>query len=265
MAIDNVLLHELDTSELVAIDKRIDTHAGLRVSMGDSRRLTPRFTYLKGVNTLAKLLAKDLTIHREVAIESIERTPAGYRLNGEAFDAVVVTAPVPQAGLLLWGLQEDRPIANASYRPCLSVLLGYNVPTPERPYWALLDPEQRHPLNWLSVESAKCPGRAPVGCSAFVAQLGPRFSLEHYERPNEEIVATTAGFLAQLYGEEFRHPAVGDVKRWKYSQPDTIADFDAVNPPGSTLILASDGVTGGHTESAFQAGVRAADLLLGHA
>jgi predicted NAD/FAD-dependent oxidoreductase len=264
MAIEAVTRQELDTSELVEIEKRIDVHSGLRVSMGDSRHLTQRFTYLKGINTLPKLLADGLTILREVTVEAIERAGGQYRMNGELFDAVVITAPIPQAGLLLWGLQEDRPLANASYRPCLSILLGYTEPTPDRPYWALLDPEQRHPLNWLSVESAKCPGRAPDGGSAFVAQLGPRFSLEHYDRPNEELVTTAAGYLAQLYGEAFRHPKVGDVKRWKYSQPETIADFDAVNPPGSTLVVAGDGVFGGHTESAFQAGIRAAHRLLGH-
>jgi renalase len=264
LALDAVIRDELDTSALVSIDRRIDTHAGLRVAMGDSRHLTPRFTYLKGINTLPKLLAEELTIHREVTIEAIERTKDGYRLNGEPFDAVVLTAPIPQSKLLLWGLQEDRPLDDAMYRSCLSILLGYSIPTPELPYWALLDPEQRHPLNWLSVESAKCPGRAPEGESAFVAQLGPRFSQEHFDRPNSELVNTAAGFLVQLFGEAFRNPKVGDVKRWKYSQPETIADFQAVNPPGSTLIVASDGVYGGHVESAFQSGVRAAHRLLGH-
>jgi renalase len=264
LAIEQVLRNELDTGDLVAIEKRIDTHEGLRVSMGDSRHLTPRFNYTQGINTFAKLLAEDLIVHREVTIESIEKVGEGYRMNGEAFEAVVLTPPIPQSGLLLWGLQEDRPLANASYRSCLSVLLGYSEPIPELPYWALLDLEQRHPLNWLSLESGKCPGRAPDGHSAFVAQLGPRFSLEHYDRPNSELVTTVAGFLVQLYGEAFRHPLVSDVKRWKYSQPDTIADFDAVNPTGSTLIVASDGVYGGHIESAFQAGFLAANRLLGH-
>ena len=119
------------------------------------------------------------------------------------------------------------------------------------------------PLNWLSIESAKVSGRAPEGCTAFVAQLGPRFSLEHYDRPDGELIATTGSYLHQLYGDAFARPAVGDVKRWKYSQPETIADFDGVNPAGTNLLVAGDGVFGGHIESAFETGQRCAARLIG--
>jgi predicted NAD/FAD-dependent oxidoreductase len=262
MSIEATIQQELDATGLVEIQQRIDVHAGLRVSQGDPRRSTKRYTYEAGINAFAKRLAEGLTIHREVTVDAIERDGDAYRVQGERFDALVLTAPVPQTSLLLWGVQEDRPLANAMYRPCLSVMLGYEAATPVRPYWALIDPEQRHPLNWLSVESAKSPRRAPEGCSAFVAQMGPRFSLEHYGRPDAELIATVASYLSQLFGEPFRHPKVGDVKRWKYSQPETIADFDAVNPAGSRLVIASDGVVGGQIESAFEGGRRCAKLLL---
>ena len=51
------------------------------------------------------------------------------------------------------------------------------------------------------------------------------------------------------------------VKKWKYSQPESLARFENVNLPGSTLLVASDGLLGGHIEDAFECGWRTAELL----
>jgi len=64
-----------------------------------------------------------------------------------------------------------------------------------------------------------------------------------------------------LYGEQFGVPEVADIKRWKYSQPEAIVDFNAVNPPGSKIIVASDGLMGGHVETAFDVGIKSAELI----
>lgn len=261
MAIEKVFEEESSNEDLVNISLKIDIHSALRVSAGDPGRATSRFTYKSGINQFAKLLAKGVEIRYQQSVQDIERAGDHFKIRGEAFDAVIITAPIPQSSLLLWSLGEDRPLANSKYRTCMSVLLGYHAELPSTPYWALLDPEQRHPLVWLSLESTKSPGRAPEGCSALVAQLGPRFSFEHYDRPDEEIIATTIGFVRQLYGEAFATPSVSDIKRWKYSQPETIADFDKVNPAGSRIIVASDGLLGGHVETAFDVGIRSAKLI----
>lgn len=261
-SIEKVLLQELDQTELVRIERPIYTHAGLRVTHGDSRRTTTRYTYRSGIERLASLLAEGLSVRTETTVDRIEEGDGGYVLAGERFDAVVLTPPIPQSSLLLWGLGESRAVANAAYRPCLSVNLGYEAALPDLPYHALIEPEQRHPLTWLSLESIKSPGRAPSGGSAVGAQLSPAFSLEMYKQPDDELVRIVSGFVAQLYGPAFRTPAASAVVRWKYSQPTGFASFDDANPAGTRLVLASDALLGGHIEDAFEVGIWAAQRLM---
>jgi renalase len=263
-ALEPVMLQELVRSDLVTVASPIYMHQSLRISMGDSlKNSIARYCYGPGNNVLGKLLAQGLDVRLEQKVEAIEKHPQkGYRILGEEFEALILTAPIPQTRELLTSVGEFRPIANVTYRPCLSVLLGYKVPTPEVKYHALVDPDQRHPLTWLSVESLKSPGRAPEGCSAFVAQMSPDYSSSHFESTDESIIATTASYLERLYGKDFAVPEVADVKRWRFSQPEMTAMFDSVNRPNAKLLIASDGIVGGRVEYAYEAGYRAAQLLL---
>ncbi len=259
----DAMLHELDTSDLLTIERPIYMHASLRVSPGDlSRSKLPRYTYRSGNDTLARLLAQGLDVRLDTGIGAMQCDGRGrYLVAGETFDALILTPPVPQTLALLSSLGEDRPLNNTFYRCCLSVMLGYARDLPEVPYHALLDPEQRHPLVWLSIESEKCPGRAPAGHTAFVAQLGPQYSLSHFTSDEAEIVASTVGHIVRLYGPEWGHPKVARVHRWRFAQPETYALFDTVNHPQSKVLVAGDGVLGARVEYAYEAGLRAAKLL----
>jgi renalase len=264
LAIEEVMLRELDPSGLVSIEKPISVHHNLRVNPGDAlKNATPRFVYRQGIDRLPQLLAEGLDVRLETAIESIlPVSSGGYEILGDRFDALVLTPPVPISSALLWTLADSRSTGNCRYRSCLSVLLGYRKEAPTQAYHALLDPEQRHPLIWLSLESVKSPERAPEVGAALVAQFNPAFSLINFEKPDEAIVETAAGFLVRLYGAEWSAPDESAVVRWKYSQPEGLALFDSVNPPGSDVLLAGDGVMGGRVEQAFESGVLAARRLI---
>lgn len=259
--IEDLMLHQLDTSELVQISLPIYTHIGLRVSPGDTRRATLRYTYRTGNSALPKLLENGLNIRLETQVDAIEADGKGYRVLEEYYDGVVLTPPVPQTSALLWSLGESRALAGAKYRACLSVLLGFASELPATPYYSLLDSDQRHPLTWLSLESRKSPDRAPEGHSALCAQLNREFTQTYYEAPDAELVRTVSGYVERLYGPSFAVPVASSVMRWKYSQPETTANFENVNPAGSTLVIASDGILGGHVEDAYEVGVKAAMIL----
>ncbi len=264
MAIEQVMLHELDTTELLQIEKSIYIHNSLRVSSGDvQRNAVPRYTYRPGNIHLAKLLAEGIDVRYEQSVSELQKVGSEYRVLGEGFDGLVLTPPIPQTSTLLWTLGESRPFANARYRSCLSVLLGFGKSLPTLPYHALLDPDQRHPLTFMSVESQKCPGRAPEGSTALVAQMSPGYSFNFYRKHDQEIVDDVLVYLGRLYGVgALGDPVVQDVKRWKYSQPDSVAMFESVNEEAHRLVIAGDGVIGGRVESAYESGVRAARLLL---
>jgi predicted NAD/FAD-dependent oxidoreductase len=266
-SIRQVMLEELDTADLVKVEKPIYVHKALRVLPGDRSRQHERYTYRTGLATLPRLLAEGLDIRLDTQVESIQQRGEGnYWLEtsrGEEgpFEYVILTPPIPRTALLLWSLGESRPLAGVFYRSCINVALGFDHPLPETPYHALLDPEQRHPLTWLSLESAKSPGRAPEGGSALCAQMSPQYSLDQYAKPDQSLVDTVLFFLQKLYGAAFATPVSVTVKRWKYSQPESTVSLEDANPEGSRVLIASDALLGGHTEDAFEVGLRIAKLI----
>lgn len=256
------MLEELPTEHLTAIQLPIYTHSALRISPGDVNRGTARrFVYQNGISQLAKLLAKDLDVRLQVHVDTLEKSGDRFVIGAEEFDGVVLTPPIPQTTTLLWQLDENRPTANVTYRSCISVLLGYDKPLDPR-YHALIDVEQRHPLAWLSVESAKTSGRAPEGHTALVLQFSSAFSFEHYSADDAWIIGTAVSFVTRLYGPDWYLPVEKDVKRWKYSQPEGFSAIETVNRPGDRLILAGDGFMGPRIEEAYESGVLAAQLMI---
>ena len=259
--IEGVLLTELDTAGLVKIDKPIYIHDGTRVRPGRSAG-APRYTYVEGNEVFAERLAVGLDVRLGHDVEGIDRTGEQFVIHGEEFDALILTPPVPQTSLILWQLGETRAVGNVHYRPCISVQLGYNNALPPTTYHALLDVEQIHPLTWLSLESVKSPGRAPDGGTAICAQLSAGFSQVHFDQDDNKIIPLVVGFMERTYGSAFDAPSESSVMRWRYSQPDSLATFEHVNRRGARLLVASDGLLGGHVEDAYDIGTRTAELLV---
>jgi len=259
--LEAVMTQELDSSDLVVIEKPIYHHQYGRITPGDAPKFR-RYAYRSGMTKLAKLLGEGLSIRFETRIESLEKVNGTIRMGNEEFDAVILACPTPQAQALLESVNESRSLANTRFRPCLSLLLGYDLDLGDVPYCAVIDPEQRSPLTWLSVESAKSPGRAPTGSTALVAQMGPEFSRANETAEDSVILNEALATLARLFGPKWESPSLAEVKRWKYSQPETTALFDTVNRPGSKIIIAGDGVMGPRVEFAYESGVQAAKMLL---
>ena len=259
--IQDVLLKELSTEGLVPIQKPIYVHTGLRISPGHPNG-APRYTYFKGNAELPLRLAEGLDIRLDSSVDSIERVGTGYKILEEEFDGLILTAPVPQTTLLLWSLGESRPMANVKYRPCLSIMLGFDAELPPTNYHAILDTDQVHPMTWLCLESVKSQGRAPAGGSTMVAQMSAGYSHNYYEREDEALVRAATGYVERLYGDKFQSPTVSKVKRWKYSQPESFASYEHVNPKGSRLLIASDGILGGHVEDAYEVGTLTARQIV---
>ncbi|MCU0316693.1 MAG: FAD-dependent oxidoreductase [Fimbriimonadaceae bacterium] len=262
--LERVMLTELDTSDLIPIERPIYVHKDYRVSKGDDHKnKTPRFNYRYGINTLGKLLGQGVETRLETWVERIEfAADGGYAIQGEFFDRLILTCPLPQAHELLKGTQEERNFGNSSYRKCLSIMLGFREPL-DQPWHAVIDVDQAVPLTWLSIESVKVPGsRAPEGCSAIVAQMSARYSSLAYEFEEQRILDETLIDVQRLLGGRFSSPEVFGVMRWRFSQPELTISFDSVNRPGATCLVAGDGLVGGRLELAYDCGVRAAQCLL---
>lgn len=261
--IEAMMLGRLSQEGLVRIAQPIYVHAFGRVQPGEATKMViERYAYQLGNTHLAKRLAEGVDVRLNTRVEALVSGKNGYGVAGEIFDAVILTPPIPQSAELLAGIGEQRGFSNVRYRPCISVMMGFAADVGPKPYHAILDPEQRHPLTWLSIESIKVPGRAPEGHTAMVAQLSPQYSAEHYDAPDERVIADAVGYVQRFYGSDFAIPEVAEIKRWRYSQPETTGSFDSANRPGARVLVASDGLMGGRVEWAYEVGLRAAEALL---
>lgn len=261
--LEEVMFRQISDEGLCKIDLPVFVHNSLRISAGDpAKNRIDRFCYVGGNDVLAQRLAEGLDIRLNRSVEALERDGDQFRVRDEPFDAVIVALPTPDVQLLFESLGENRPFSNAKYRSCLSVMLGYGFAIEGTGYHALVDPDGGHPLGWLSLESHKCPGRAPEGKTAVVAQLGPQFSKLYFDSTDEYIATATIEMLVRLYDEVWAKPEVVEVKRWRYSHPEMFALFDSVNRPGSKLAVAGDGLMGPRVEYAFESGVKAARLVM---
>jgi len=257
-----MMTQELPTDDLVEIPLPIwAIEMGRAQPGGLNKGKGPRYSYRSGITKLAKLFAEGLDVRLNCLVESVQSN-GQYQINDEGFDAIILTPPMPQTELLLASMGEKRSFGGVRFRSCLSVLLGFDQPDPKVGYSAVIDPEQRSPLFWLSMESLKSPGRAPSGYSAMVAQLGQQYSEGHYDSPDAHIIEETLVLVKRLIGPEFGEPTVAQVKRWRYSQPELTVSFDAANPVGSRAIVCGDWVVGGRVEYAYEAGVLAAQRIL---
>jgi predicted NAD/FAD-dependent oxidoreductase len=260
MGIEQEILEVLDTVDLVEITRPIHVHEGRRTFPGSAEKNSvKRYTYRQGIEQLGVLLCEGLDVRFRQPIEKIEKPgDGGYVLDGVHFDAVVVTPPVPEARELL---PERRPLDNATYRQVISIMLAYDQPL-DRPFHALIDPEQVVPLTWLSIESLKSPGRAPEGHTALVAQMSANYSRMRWEAGEDLIYQETLVDVSRLLGQEFARPIERAIHRWQHAQPEQTAIFERVNPPGATLVVAGDGTMGGRIELAYESGLKAAERLL---
>ncbi len=263
--LEEVMLNDLSTEGLVVVDKPIFMHSFGRITAVDPQRGAPtRYAYQEGMNTLGKRLADGLDVRLETRVEGLEQPKdGGYALGGETFDAVVLTPPLPQTEEILEQSGIKAKLGNSRYRMCLSIMLGFDRPL-EKPYHALLDPDQSQPLTWLSLETVKVPGpfRAPEGHSAVVAQMSARYSRYSFEKDDEKIIKDTVVDVSRILGKEFGSPTVAGVMRWRFSHVSNTLSFESVNMLGSKIVIASDGLVGARLQHAYETGIRAARHLM---
>ncbi len=290
-ALADVIENELPTDDLVRIMEptRLYTNDGTIWPADPEREAEPKYTYRNGLTALPKMLAEQLpaeqtTFRFETRIHRLEeeigenqvvlRGPDGEEL-GRA-DAVILTAPAPQAADLLGDsalklrhtqqtLERVRALRMVEYTYCLSVLLGYAPPVPPAPAYALLAEDRGTPLLWLAFEQTKAPERAPNGEAVLIAQLGPLFSSLCYGEADETIIGRTLNELRPLFGEIYEQPTWAQVKRWKYSQPRGTVRFEEVNAAEyeSPIIVCGDALRpeNGRIHQAYASGLEAAETI----
>lgn len=221
--------------------------------------------YRSGATRLAKLMAEGVEVLLGVRITALRAARAGFELGGEqgnthgVVDAVVISAPAPQAADLL----EQSPEAGtrvtalraAVYDPAVMILAGMRIRTPSS-----LEPfAVETPFARITAESAR--GREPIdGVMPVVARIAPGRSADLFDAADGDILADLAPRLSALCGA-VGEPAWTQVKRWRYATLPVRLDPEVVNPPASRIVVCGDTIAGGGLEDVFASG-RAAALAV---
>ncbi len=277
-AIEQLLREELPHETLVDIARPVWTfdHTG-RIQEGDpAQNREAKWTYSDGLTRLSKELAQGLDLRLDARVHHVEHDQSGYRLVDaqgrvmDQVDRVLLTPPAPQThDLIAASTLPDLPkaallseLAKVTYRPCLTVTLGYRQMIQECPFYALVNSDRQHPITWLAYEHLK-PDRNTGNQAVLIAQMAPSWSQSHWDAPLAAITLEVATLVSGLLDEALHAPSWSDRQGWRYALPDGICDFHVLNTVLPGLYFAGDFTAGqGRVHLAVEQGWRVAERIL---
>jgi hypothetical protein len=280
-ALERLLSDTLAHDTLVTIDAPVWTFDSANtIQEGDQKQNRDgQWTYSDGVTRLAKELARDLDVRTGVRVGRIAQAARSFILfdtDGNtvgAADAVLLTPPAPQTADLIQGSALPaaaqhtmlEQLAQVRYRRCLTLTLGYDAVLQERPWYALVNTDKKHPLSWLAYEHRK-PQRPMDGQHVVIAQMAPQWSVDHWDDDLPMLQDQITALLTDLLDENLRTPRWTDRQGWRYSQPDSAADFRILNDALPGVFFAGDYTAGqGRVHLAIEQGWKAADQIAAYA
>jgi renalase len=178
--------------------------------------------YRSGATRLAKLMSDGITVTTGVRISALRAAGGQFELAGEqgnthaVVDAVIVSAPAPQAADLLDASPQPRwraeLLRTVPYDPAVMVLAGLRDVAVE----GLDLPAPPPPFLRVTIESHK--GRpAPGGATPVVARLDPATSARLLDESDERILAEALAPLAAALDARPDRPgrrSSGGATRW---------------------------------------------------
>ncbi len=136
------------------------------------------------------------TLQCGVAVQRVERRGSGYAVNGEAFDLVVNTVPLPQIEGAFAEIPEAVRADIRALRPIslINLMIGVKLdePLPDLSWIYLPFPEQG-PTNRVTYFSNYSPNNAPAGHGSFLAEVTHRGEL----RPDAQWLRDVTGALGR--------------------------------------------------------------------
>lgn len=211
-------------------------------------------------NGPAKLLAGAVEVRSGRQIAQLTRAGAGWALSDDtggslgAADAVIVTAPAPQAAELLRAAAPalaDRA-ASVAFSPCWAVMAAWEQEL-GLPFTAARDEPG---LAWAVAERCK-PGR--IDAERWVLQAPTTWSQDHLEDDAESVAAALLERFAELAGSPLPEPAHLAAHRWRFARPSNPL-AEAFLREGA-LLAAGDWCGGATAGAAIRSGRAAAAAL----
>ncbi|MEO9222364.1 MAG: FAD-dependent oxidoreductase, partial [Mycobacteriaceae bacterium] len=219
-----------------------------------------RFCGVGSMNAIAKHLAEGLDVRLSRRVLTLDPSEGSWRVELDdgselGADAVVLTAPVPQALHLLaaggaaLSDADGHALEAIRYEPCLAVLVALDGAS------GLDDPgaiaPSTGPIGWMADNRTKGVSLVP----AVTIHATAEFSRSHMESSDELV----AGELLRAAGLRAR-PIDGQiqVQRWRFARPTTIHPARCLVADGlPPLVFAGDAFGSAKVEGAALSGIAA--------
>jgi renalase len=221
------------------------------------------FVGTPGMSAIGRVLGEDLPIFKGATVETLARSPHGWRVSttngnpGQVFDAVLLATPAPQATTLLAtaGVRFE-PLQAVRYAPCWALMVAFAGPVgPTADFQRF----ETGPIAWIANDSSK-PGRA-ADIATFVAHASPEWSRAHLERTPDEVLNLLGPSLLKQIPTTFT-PNYQSAHRWRYALVETPARSDCFWDTERNIGACGDWCLGGRVEAAFDSGEAAAKAIL---
>jgi renalase len=220
-----------------------------------------RFVGTPAMNAPVKALIGDIPVVPGFAATSLARDGDRWRVSSaedvsETFDAVLLAIPAPQA-LPVLDSAGWRPegLAEVSYTPCWSLMVGYETPIDIEEYMALDDDV----ISWFADSSSK-PDR-PLAPTCIVVHGSPAWSKEHLEQEADDVLAMLFTRFAGITGL-MDEPSFGAAHRWRYAMVEKPLGQSHLWDAGRKLGACGDWCIGPRVEAAFDSGEALAEAVL---
>jgi predicted NAD/FAD-dependent oxidoreductase len=176
----------------------------------------------------------------------------------EAFDAVLLAVPAPQAVPLLAAIQHPftQPAAATVTAPCWAVMASFaeRIPAPDcqRP--------SEGPLAWIARDSGR-PGHAPQP-DAWVLHASAAWTRAHLEDPADSVTEALLGAFRQIVGTDAVPLSVAG-HRWRHALVERPLGHPCLWDAATRIGACGDWCLGHRVEAAFDSGTALAHAVLG--
>ena len=115
-------------------------------------------------------------IRLNTLVESLQRTPSGWNVNGESFDQVVSTLPLDCLPSLLAEIPAEvaEAMQTLEFNGLVSYLVALDRPEQSDLSWIYLPHESQGPANRVTYMSGYSPNNAPEGKSSLLVEITSR-------------------------------------------------------------------------------------------
>ncbi|MEZ5962929.1 MAG: FAD-dependent oxidoreductase [Planctomycetota bacterium] len=166
------------------------------------------------------------TLRTRTPVERVQRVGSRFAVNGEDFDLVVNTVPLPLIEPHVEGIPAAVRADIRALRPIslINVIIGVRAPEPIPPYsWIYLPFPAQGEANRVTYFSNYSPHNAPPGHASFMAEVTHRGDIEPNRAWVDELVTRLAG--CGLFTRE--QVVMTDVAQHEYAYIDQNLDFPA--------------------------------------